>query len=208
MSLTVTAKTGPSIAPLEPGTYRAVCYGLIDIGLQYNEVYKSAANKVIIIWEIPDETIIIDGEEKPRVMSQTYTASLSERAALRRDLELWRGRKFTDEELAGFDLKSIVGAPCLLTVVHRENNGRVYANIGAVAKLAKGMERPHGTIEPMVFNLDSDPLEKMEQLPEWIQERIKKSVTYQDRLAGIGHGDDGEYEDPELVELDEADLPF
>ena len=208
MSLTVTAKGGPSIPILEAGTYPAVCYGLIDIGLQYNEMYKSASNKVIIIWEIPGETITIDGEEKPRVMSQTYTASLSERAALRRDLELWRGRKFTDEELAGFDLKSIVGAPCLLTVVHRESGGKTYANIGAVAKLAKGLQRPQGSIEPIVFNLDTDPLEKMELMPEWIQERIKRSVTYQDRLAGVGHGDEGSYEEPELVELDESDLPF
>jgi len=208
MSLTVTAKSAPSIAPLEAGTYPAVCYGLVDIGVQYNETYKNASPKVIIVWEIVGETVTIDGEEKPRVISSTYTASLSERAALRRDLERWRGQAFTEEELAGFDLKSIVGAPCLLTIVHRENNGRTYTNVDGVAKLTKGMERPVGTIEPMVFNLDSDPLEKMETLPEWMQERIKKSETYKDRVAGIGHGDTGSYEEPELVELDESDLPF
>ena len=157
MSLTTSAKGGASIAPLEPGTYPAICYGLIDIGVQYNETYKNSSPKIIIMWEIPGETITIEGEEKPRVMSQTYTSSLNERAALRRDLALWRGRDFTEAELASFDLKTIVGVPCLLTVVQREYNGRTYANIGGVTKMAKGMERPKGTLEKVIFDLDTDP---------------------------------------------------
>lgn len=211
MSLITTAKGGASIAPLEPGTYPAICYGLIDIGVQYNETYKNSSQKIIIMWEIPSETITIDGEEKPRVMSQTYTSSLNERAALRRDLALWRGRDFTEAELASFDLKTIVGVPCLLTVVQREYNGRTYANIGGVTKMAKGMAKPKGTLEKVVFDLDTDPLDKIAELPEWIQERIKKSETYKDRVAGIGSGgEDAPDTDGFFDEIDDSDgeLPF
>lgn len=211
MSLTTSAKGGASIAPLEPGTYPAICYGLIDIGVQYNETYKNSSPKIIIMWEIPGETITIDGEEKPRVMSQTYTSSLNERAALRRDLALWRGRDFTEAELASFDLKTIVGVPCLLTVVRREYNGRTYANIGGVTKMAKGMEKPKGTLPKVVFDLDNDPLDKIDSLPEWIQERIKKSETYKERLAGSGSaGGVGVDDDGYLAEIfdEDGELPF
>ena len=189
MSLTARASGGGSIAPIEAGTHPAVCVALIDIGEQYNEKYKKAQRKVIVQFEITDESITVDGEEVNRTMSQTYTMSLSERSALYRDLIAWRGRPFTDEELAGFDLKNILGVPCLLTIVHQERNGSTYANVSGIAKAMKGM-----TIKPTLplttFDLDVDPLEKMEDFPEWIVKKIKESVTYKERVAGYA-GDEG-----------------
>ena len=69
-----------------------------------------------------------------------YTLSLHENAALRRDLQSWRGRAFTETELAGFDLKTVLGVPCMITLVHSPDGK--YANIQAVAGLPKGMEAP------------------------------------------------------------------
>lgn len=211
MSLITTAKAGSSIPLLEAGTYPAICYGIVDIGVQYNETYKNSSPKLIISWEIPGETITIDGEEKPRVMSQTYTNSLSERSALRRDLVLWRGKEFTDAELAGFNLGNILGVPCLLTVIHTQRGDRTYANIGGIMKLPKSMEKPKGSLPQMTFDLDTDPLDKISELPEWIQERIKKSETYKERLAGKGNGgEDLTDEDGYLTEIfdEDGDLPF
>ena len=37
-------------------------------------------------------------------LRKDYKNSLHEKAGLRKDLEAWRGRRFTDAELAGFDL--------------------------------------------------------------------------------------------------------
>src|SRR6185369_175718 len=62
------------------------------------------------------------------------------KAKLRKDLEAWRGRIFTFDELAGFDLESVIDVPCLLSVVHRQGSkGGKFANVGAVMKLPKGM---------------------------------------------------------------------
>jgi hypothetical protein len=36
----------------------------------------------------------------------------------------WRGREFTPEELKGFHLKNILGAWCMISVVHNENDGK------------------------------------------------------------------------------------
>ncbi len=213
MSLIISANTGgSSIAPLEAGTYPAVCYGLIDIGWQYNEAYKKSSPKLIIMWEIPGETITIDGEEKSRVISQTYTVSLNEKATLRKDLTSWRGKDFTDEELKQFDLKSILNVPCLLNIIHKESNGRTYANISGIMKLPKGVKVPRGMMEPVLFDLDTSDLGDIDELPEWIQKKIRESDTYKDRVAGIGHetDGDGEYEQPGIgdYEDDELELPF
>ena len=199
MSLYASASGESAIAPIDAGTYPAVCYGLIDIGLQWSETYKKSSPKVVILWELPTEKIEIGGEEKSRAISQTYTASLNERAALRRDLAAWRGRDFTDGELERFDLKTIVGVPCMLNVIHKESDGRTYANIGAVMKLPRGMEAPAGTLPRIVFDLDTDELSMMDEMPEWIVKRIKQSESYKARIqAAEGAADFA----------DDGDLPF
>jgi hypothetical protein len=183
MSLTVNGESAPSIAPVEEGTHLGVCSMLIDLGMQYSEVYKKSQRKVLIGWELPDETIEIDGEMKPRVLSKRYTANLSEKSNLRKDLASWRGRDFTPDELKAFDLKNIVGASCLLTIIHSKNGEKTYANIQSVVKLPKGMAKQALSEPPVVFDLDTDPLERVEDMPAWIAELIKKSETYQARIT-------------------------
>ena len=118
--LTVKENGGSNIPILEEGSYPAVCYMLVDIGMQKNERYGNSSRKVIIGWEVAGEHVLVEGEEKPRVFSARYTASLNEKSLLRRDLAAWRGRDFTEEELKAFDLKSILGAPCLIQIIHKE----------------------------------------------------------------------------------------
>ena len=183
MSLTVNGESAPSIAPVEEGTHLGVCSMLIDLGMQYSEIYKKSQRKVLIGWELPDETIEIDGEQKPRVLSKRYTANLSEKSNLRKDLASWRGRDFTPEELKAFDLKNIVGASCLLTVIHSKSGEKTYANIQSVVKLPKGMAKQALSEPPVVFDLDTDPLERVDDMPQWIAELIKKSETYQARIT-------------------------
>ena len=183
MSLTVNGESAPSIAPVEEGTHLGVCSMLIDLGMQYSEIYKKSQRKVLIGWELPDETIEIDGEQKPRVLSKRYTANLSEKSNLRKDLASWRGRDFTPEELKAFDLKNIVGASCLLTIIHSKSGEKTYANIQSVVKLPKGMSKQALSEPPVVFDLDTDPLERVEDMPQWIAELIRKSETYQSRIT-------------------------
>lgn len=183
MSLTVNATEGTGIQPIAEGTYLAICNMLVDLGLQFNETYKNSSRKVLIGWEIPDETYEYDGETHRKTLSKRYTASLSERATLRQDLAAWRGRDFTQEELAAFDLRNIVGASCLINVIHKESNGKTYANISSIMALPKGMKK--GTLaEPaIVFDLDTDDLSAIDNLPNWIGEIVKKSQTYEEKMA-------------------------
>ena len=76
---------------------------------------------------------------KPFLIKKDYRASLHEKAGLRKDLEAWRGRPFTNVELQGFDLENVVGAPCMLNVIHKQGSkGGTFSNIAGIMPLAKG----------------------------------------------------------------------
>src|ERR1700685_4504260 len=87
------------------GTHMARCVRVIDIGTQRGE-YQGKVNirrQCIIAWELPTE-LMSEGDSagKPFIVSRFYTASLGKKANLRADLQNWRGREFTEEELSGF----------------------------------------------------------------------------------------------------------
>lgn len=209
MSLTVNGSSASSIEPIAEGTHLAVCSMLIDLGLQYSEQYKNSSRKVLIGWEIPEETIELDDGPHPRTISKRYTASLNERSNLRADLAAWRGRDFSPEELAAFDLRNIVGKSCLINIIHSTKEGKTYANIGSVMALPKGMAKGKLSEPPTVFDLDTDPLELVENFPKWISEIVKKSSTYQERLTppAAAAADEGGNTFQELDDDDEK-IPF
>lgn len=203
--LTASANSGATFTPIPEGTYAAVCNMLIDLGMQYNETYKKTSRKVLIQWQIPDEIIEIDGKEEPRIISRQYTLSLGENSTLRADLASWRGKDFTPQELQAFDLRNIVGAGCLIGIIHKESNGKKYANISSVIALPKGMAKPQMIGQPTIFDLDTDPLDIVDNLPKWIYETIAKSETYKERVAK----EDAEDYKAAFTECDDdGDLPF
>jgi hypothetical protein len=131
------------------------------------------------MWELPEE-LMDDG--KPFVISKFYTNSLNEKATLRADLMSWRGRDFTSEELRGFDLQSILGAPCLINVVHDENKK---AKVTSVAKLPKNITIPAAVNAPFAFWLDEFDQKKFESLSKGLQAIISRSPEYESFGKGL-----------------------
>lgn len=185
MSLTVKETKGGGGTPIEAGSYPARCVGVVDLGIQHNDFNGKDQEKVRLIFELPTERIQVDGEDKPRQLSKPYTASLHEKSTLRHDLDAWRGKPFTPEELAGFDLANVINAPCLLTVVNQEGkNGSTYAKISGISKPMKGMDVPPLENDPIKFDMDAEDAEDvLKTLPNWIQAEIQKSVTWKARTA-------------------------
>src|SRR5262245_51935946 len=108
--------TGGDFTPPPAGTHAAICYRLVDLGTQMGE-YKGQPkeqHKIVVSWELVDENM---DDGKPFSIHQRYTFSLHEKAKLRADLESWRGRTFTEEELNAFDLENLLGKPCLVSIV-------------------------------------------------------------------------------------------
>ena len=177
---TVKADSGKAIEPVPAGVHQAVCYGVIDLGTQDpgNPQYR-AARKVMICWELPHETISTEDGPKPRIISSEYTMSIGKKATLRGILESWRGRPFTNEELGGFDLKAIIGANCLLNIVHKPGKAdpsRIYARIQGVMPLTKGMGPVRPSMDTVVFDIpESGPIVVPAAVPEWIKSKIDAS---------------------------------
>lgn len=209
MSLKVSENSsGGGISILPEGSYAAVCYMLVDLGLQKNIAYNNSSRKVLIGWELADEYVEVDGKQQPRVFSTRYTASLNEKAILRRDLAAWRGREFTEAELEEFNLCNIVGAPCLIQIIHKEGtNGKTYANLASIMKLPKGMTVPKMTLEPVIYDIDENDIKDVDKLPEWIATTVKSSESYQQKLY---ESRADEYAPNQFTELDDEDgeLPF
>lgn len=61
----------------------AVCVGVIDLGEQYSEKFKKYSNEVQFVWELAGETVEVDGEQKPRQLSRTFTVASSKKSNLR-----------------------------------------------------------------------------------------------------------------------------
>lgn len=211
MSLIVSENGNGGGFPIIPeGTYPASCYMLVDLGLQKNEKYGNSSPKVLIGWELADEYVEIDGKKQPRVFSARYTASLASKAILRRDLAAWRGRDFTDDELVKFNLRNILGAPCLIQIIHKTGtNGKTYANLASVMKLPKNMPMPERTLEHIVYDIDESPLSALDKLPEWIANTIKLSESYKARFEAEAENSAAAEYTAEYEEYDDGnDIPF
>lgn len=114
--------------PAPEGLYQAVCVDVHDLGMESTPWGEK--HKVLLVWQL--EAVDTDTEKRFQVRKK-YTLSLSDKANLRRDLECWRGRKFTAEELQGFDLEKLLAINCQLQIVHSlSDEGKTYANVQAI----------------------------------------------------------------------------
>jgi hypothetical protein len=185
---------GGFVPALSAGSYAARCCGVVDIGLQCEDYQGVAAErrKVCLLFEIDGERVEVDGEEKPRMMSITLTFSIHEKAALRKHLASWRGRDFTQAELADFHLKNILGAGCLLSVSNGvSSKGYTFAKISAIAPPLKGGDIPP-TSREFLFDLDDDKtFNAFKEIPAWLQEKINAGLTVMRRGVKFAVASDG-----------------
>lgn len=217
MGLIVKRENATSIPPLEEGVYVATCCAIIDLGTQYSERFDKLSPKVQIMFNINGETIKYkkDNEEieLPRVLSKEYTMTLSEKGNLIKDLEAWRGKKFTDEELKGFDLNNVLNTGCQVSIINEEKNGRVYSDIQSIMALMKGASA-NKLLDAFIFNMnDEETYKYWDKIPTWIQDKIKKATNYAETtLSSIAGAEEEKVEtkeDEKFVAVDNSEeLPF
>lgn len=179
-----TPSEGGSFTPPPPGTHPAVCYRFIDLGTQVSEYQgeRKSARKVMISWEITDADIRME-DGRPFTISNRYTWSMHEKATLRKTLESWRGVPFVDSDFGpgGFDVRRLIGVGCLISVIHNEKGGKLYANLSGIMKLPKGMAAGEQINERIYLSLEPDSFDRdaFGKLSESLQNIIKASPEYQ-----------------------------
>jgi len=190
---------GGGFDPVPEGVHHAVCYGVYDLGTHINEMFGKAERKVLVCWEIPEERIELKGKDGkvrnlPRCVSKKYTLSLGKKATLRKDLESWRNKAFTPDELGGFDLEKLLRVNCMIQIVHQAKDERTYANVNAVMPLYKGVAKkePENAVKFFSFE-DEDGGDIPEDTPDWIVKLIQDSSEWARRFkkpsGGNGQAD-------------------
>ena len=190
MSLTIKSDS-KEFEALPEGQHLGVCYKIIDQGSR-NETYPRDAEPnsdntkkrktLSVTWEIPEQKM---SDGRPMSISKTYTASLNENATLYKDLVTWRGKSFSKEELDGFDLDKMIGAPANLEIEHNANGN---ARVKAIFKPDE-FKKTETVNAGIIFDLDvyceefsGDSTEQTKAmcdiydgLPEWQQNLIEES---------------------------------
>jgi hypothetical protein len=210
MGLYAKDKGGQDFPPIDPGTHHAVCYGVVDLGTHENPLFGTKGQKVWICWELPDQRIKYDKSgqhyEIARSISKIYTLSIHEKSNLGKDLVSWRGQQFTDAEKQGFDIFTILGANCLLQVVHQQKNGKTFANISTIAKLMKNMQKLKPENGMIQYSIEVNSFEIPDNVPDWVKKKIAQSEEHQGGFTKAEEAIDGE--NVEILSAENDDLPF
>ena len=168
-------KTGGDFEKMAPGLKQAVCSHLVDLGTQ--ETLWGDKRRVMLLFEFSET--MKDG--RPFMLQKEYNPTLVENSNLRADLETWRGRQFSNQELgldqsgnpdpnlAGFDLESVVGANCFINVGDKTSKqGKIYSEIKNINPLPPEYPKIKPTGQPV---------------PDWIQDKAKKGKAISDLEA-------------------------
>ncbi|MFN3785202.1 MAG: phage replication initiation protein, NGO0469 family [Thiothrix sp.] len=181
MPITAKEPDGGDFTPAPAGHHLARCIRVIDLGTQFNPTFQTKSRQVLICFELSN-TRMEDGN--PFSVCKRYTVSLHKKSNLRRDLEAWRGRPFSGNELSGFDLEQVLGAYAYLILAHKTKGDRVFANINSISMVPHETPKPNG-INPLVsFSLESFDRTTFDGLSDGLKKVIMDSEEMQ---HGQGH---------------------
>ena len=216
MSSFIVEDKGGSFESTPSGMHLARCYRIIDLGTQKSEYMgvSKLLHKIMLGWEIhgvnDDGTPIKMKDGRPFAMFKNYTFSWAEKANLRADLQSWRGKPFTQEEMRRFDLKNVLGAWCMLNVIETSKDGKVYTNVATVSPVPSVIKQT-GLPEPVnkneLFKIDEPDMAMFEGFSEHLKKKIQASPEWEKLNSKSKKVDDIA---PKVTSFDEddSDIPF
>jgi len=201
VSDSVTAKAGESkFKPHNEGQFVAQCVDVIDLGEKVDEGPNFPAKlsqKCALVFRT--------GEKNPDTgdltdVAQEYTVSMNEKANLRKALESWRGRPYTESEAnKGVPVDKLTGQWALIGVAHKTSaKGRTYAVVQSVVGVPKIMQ-------------DKLPIFAEYKRADFWKERKEEYAKEAAKFRALHAGPSGEIDDDGFPDsgLDHEDsLPF
>ena len=190
MALIARESGGGTFTPVPPGMYLARCYRIVDLGTQKSEYLGQIKNlpKVMLQFEVHGEDDegkpLLTAKNEPMSISKNFTLSLAEKATLRKDLQTWRGKEFTPDELKGFQLDNVLGAWAMIAITKAMgNNGKEYTNIANINSVPKAMKAslPEGHNKCAAFYIESPDMEMFETFSDNLRAKIEQSPEWQAR---------------------------
>lgn len=198
------------------GTHRAVLFRVINLGTLKTEWEgkERDSHKIRLIWELTDETITYTKDDKevtaPFSVGRKFTFSMGDNSHLYPIVQGMTGG-LTEDERWNFDIESLLGSPCLVTVVHDESNGNKFAKIASATKLPKAMEVPTQVNPSEVLDVRKLSQEEIEALPDFLSADMEASNEYHVRF-NAPRSETPEPAKPQVVEdaqaIEPEDIPF
>lgn len=174
MVIRTRTQEGDAFEKISAGTVPAVYAGAWDLGLQKRMwgTEEKKQYKVMFAWQTAKK----DSKGNPFYVIKEYTNSLGEKANLRTDLKGLLGRDLTPEECVNFDLESLIGRQCILSIVYSDDGK--YANVNSVSTPMDGVR-----------------VESFNEVPEWIKKVVDKklSKSNEDSLQDVKDVFGGDY---------------
>jgi hypothetical protein len=172
------------------GMHLARCYRIVDLGTQKSEYMGQVKylHKIMLGWEIhgmnEDGSPIKMQDGRPFGIFKNYTLSWSEKANLRLDLQSWRGKPFTQEEMRKFDLKNVLGAWCMLNIIERpgKTDGKMYTNVDGVTPVPAMIKQnglPTAVNKNELFKIDEPDMEMFNGFSDNLKAKISSSPEWQ-----------------------------
>lgn len=186
---------------LESGTYIARCVIIAGVGTQEEKDFRTKVpryvDEIMMVFECigyertrkdgTPFTVEVNGKQvpEPQTIRGSYTRSLGVKAKLTRHLTGWLGKDPSVDD--SFDLEAeCLGKPCILNISKRiaETTGNEYNVIESIAPLVRGMQEPaKSVIKPVCYDVHDHDDDTFEQLPNWLQEIVKRSTEWADSHA-------------------------
>lgn len=179
-----------SVRELVPsGTHIARCIGFIHVGT-YDDVNQNSEpdrkNEIRLTFEFPDILVPSrDGDNFPAILSQSYRLSMGEKANLRKIVEGIIGTSLDEEEAYGFDVESLVGMSCLITIKHKTSRkGNKYEQIASVSPLMQGQVAKDSPRAKKVLTYEKWDQEFFDNLPEFLRTLMASTDEYKKMIEG------------------------
>lgn len=195
---TIVAKGSTStFTPHPEGQFLAQCVDTIDMGEKV-ETYQNQPPKIVHKCVLMFRTGEKNADGHYIDIGREFTVSMGDKANMRKALEQWRGRKYTEKEVAdGVPLHKLANQWALITVEHKlSKGGNTYGNINAIVGVPKQLtDRP-------AFDKYERPAYYAERKAEYAAEVGKLRGASQPRPAD-------DWEDfPGALNDEDDDLPF
>lgn len=197
---TITAKGSKSnFLPHPEGQFLAQCVDTIDMGEKV-EQYQGQPPKIVHKCVLMFRT----GEKNPETghpidIGKEFTVSMGDKANLRKALEQWRGKKYSEKDITeGVPLHKLTGQWALITVEHKlSGGGNTYGNINAIVGVPAQMKKDLPTFATF-------------ERPEYYAERKAEYAAEVAKLRPVTTGSAGDdFEDfPGALNDEDDDLPF
>lgn len=176
----------PPRPPIKTGTYYGVCVHAIDIGEQKDN-FKNGNYQDKFLWTFElsrlDNFKMVpvmyeeDGISKPYDISMTLNNTRHINGNVAKHLKTWFDELDIDEAfMESFDTNDVVGKTAMIKVKLKDNG---YNDIITINPLPEGFPEPVASLPLIRFDMDPWDQAAFDALPQWAQNRIKKSTQYQ-----------------------------